>query len=175
MKTAFSTRRVQTLLLAVALLFAGALDWLGWRLLLQDRALARQRRLEQLEAAADRVSATLYRLLGELDEVLADPDHGPVLPEVVLVRARRDGVAVRPPDGLLYLPVMPLGAEPPQTMFEAGEALEFQKNDPAAAAAAFRRLTHFTDSAIRAGALVRLGRNLPRAAITFSFRFRPAA
>ena len=63
-KTAFSTRKVQTLFLAVALLFAGALGWLGWRLLLQDGALARQRRLEQLEAAADRVSATLYRRLG---------------------------------------------------------------------------------------------------------------
>ena len=52
----FSPRKVQALFLAVTLLFAGALGWLGWRLLQQDRALARQRRLEQLEAAADRVS-----------------------------------------------------------------------------------------------------------------------
>jgi signal transduction histidine kinase len=161
-KTLFSTRKVQALFLAVALLFSGALSWLGWRLLLQDRALARQRRLEQLDAAADRVIAAMYLQLGELEEVLAGPQHGPVPAEAVLVRARLDGVVVRPPDGLLYLPVVPAGVEAPPSIFAEGEALEFQNNDPAAAAVAFRRLTHFTDPAIRAGALVRLGRNLAK-------------
>jgi len=59
MALASSTRRVSTLFLSVALLFAGALGWLGWRLIQQDRALARQRRVEHLEAAADRVSAAM--------------------------------------------------------------------------------------------------------------------
>ncbi len=161
-KMVFSTRKVPTLFLSVALLFAGAVGWLGWRLLLQDRALARQRRLEQLEAAADRVIAAMYRRLAELEEALADPRVGPVPPESVLVRARRDRVVVHPPDGLLYLPVTPAGAEPPPTIFAEGEALEFQKDDPAAAAEAFRRLTHSTDPVIRAGALLRLGRNLAK-------------
>ena len=153
MATAYSTRRVTTLLLAVALLFAGALGWLGWRLLQQDRALARQRRLEQLEAAADRVSAAMYRRLAELDEALADPHRGPVPSDAVLVRAGRDGVAVRPADGLLYLPVVPAGTEPPPRLFADGEVLEFQRNDPAAAAAAFRPLARSADPVTRAGAL----------------------
>jgi two-component system, OmpR family, phosphate regulon sensor histidine kinase PhoR len=162
MALASSTRRVSTLFLSVALLFAGALGWLGWRLIQQDRALARQRRVEQLEAAADRVSAAMYRQLGELEEALADPERGPVSSDAVLLRARRDGVVVRPAGGLLYLPIVPAAPEPPPSIFVDGEALEFQRNDPAAAAVAFRRLTGSTDPAVRAGALLRLGRSLAK-------------
>jgi two-component system phosphate regulon sensor histidine kinase PhoR len=162
MAAAFSTRKVSALLLAVALLFTGALGWLGWRLLQQDRALARQRRLEQLEAAADRISGAMYRRLGELEEALADPDHASLSSDAVLVRARRDSVVVRPADGLLYLPVIAAVTEPPSSMFGDGEVLEFQRNDPAAAAAAFRRLTGSPDPAVRAGALLRVGRSLAK-------------
>ncbi len=133
----FSPRNLQGLFLAVTLLFAAALGWLGWRLLQQDRGLARQRRLEQLEAAAERVTAALYRRLAELEEALADPAHARIPAGAVLVRARPAGMEVRPPDGLLYYPVV-----------------------PAAAAEAFRPLTRSTDPAVRAAALVRLGRNL---------------
>ena len=163
MALASSTRRVSTLFLAVALLFAGALGWLGWHLLQQDRALARQRKVEQLEAAADRISAAMYRRLGELEEALADPDRSPLQSDAVLLLARRDGVAVRPANGLLYLPVTPAAAEPPSSVFAEGEALEFQKDNPSAAASAFRPLTHSIDPAVRAGALLRLGRSLAKA------------
>ncbi len=162
MRMALSTHKAQTLFLGVTLLFAGALCWLGWRLLLQDRALARQRRLEQVEAAADRISALMYRRLGELEEALADPDHSSIPKEAVLVSARRDRAAVLPPEGLLYHPVVPISAEPPASTFAAGEAIEFQKSDCAAAAEAFRPLTRSTEPAIRAAALVRLGRNLAK-------------
>ncbi|MGH9554913.1 MAG: histidine kinase dimerization/phospho-acceptor domain-containing protein, partial [Terriglobales bacterium] len=55
-------------------------------------------------------------------------------------------------------------------MFEAGEALEFRQKDFARAIATFRDLSRSNDPAIRAGALLRLGRNLrkaqqPRAAL----------
>jgi hypothetical protein len=75
----FSPRRVQALFLAVTLLFAGALGWLGWRLLQQDRALERQRRLEQLEAAQ---TACALRLSphAEFEEALADPTHARLPP-----------------------------------------------------------------------------------------------
>jgi len=162
MALASSTRRVSTLFLSVALLFAGALGWLGWRLIQQDRALARQRRVERLEAAADRVSAAMYRRLGKLEEALADPEHRPLSSDAVLLRAGRDGVVVRPADGSLYLPIVPVSPEPPPSIFVDGEALEFQKNDPAAAVAAFRRLTGSTDPPTRAGALLRLGRSLAK-------------
>lgn len=124
-RSSCSTRKVRILFVAVALMFVSAFGWLAWRLLQQDRVLARQRRLEQLVAAADRVNAAMYRRLGELEEALADPQHGTVAPGAVLVRARRDGVVVRPPDGLVYLPFMPTGVEPPLSTF-AGGALEYQ-------------------------------------------------
>ena len=60
-----SPRRLQGLFLAVTLLFAVAVGWLGWKLVEQDRALARQRRVEQLEAAADRVAGALFRQMAE--------------------------------------------------------------------------------------------------------------
>jgi hypothetical protein len=41
--------------------------------------------------------------------------------------------------------------------FAAAETLEYQRNDPVAATAAYRRLTLSPDTRIRAGALVRLG------------------
>ncbi len=162
MAAAFSTRKVTALLLAVALLFAGALGWLGWRLLQQDRALARQRRVEQLDAAADRISAAMYRRLGELEEALAEPDRAPLSSDAVVVRAGRERVLVRPADGLLYLPVISAAAEPPSSIFADGELLEFQRNNPAAAATVFRRLAHSPHPMTRAGALLRLGRNLAK-------------
>ncbi|MBK5290236.1 MAG: hypothetical protein JJE04_00895 [Acidobacteriia bacterium] len=100
-----SPRRLQGLFLAVTLLFAAAVGWLGWNLLEQDRALVRQRRVEQLEAAADRVAGALYRRLEEFEEIAGG---GPLPAGAVRLRARSGGsLEVLPPDGLLYYPVVP--------------------------------------------------------------------
>jgi hypothetical protein len=158
----FSPRKIQTLFLAVTLLFAGALGWLGWRLVQQDRALARQRRVEQLEAAADRVSAAVYRRLADFEEALADPVHGRLPAGAVLLRASREGIEARPPNGLLYYPAVPASPEPPPGVFSKAETAEFQRNDPAAAAEAYRPLTRSADPAVRAAALLGLARNLAK-------------
>jgi signal transduction histidine kinase len=50
--------------------------------------------------------------------------------------------------------------EAPGSIFAPGEDLEFRHHDREAAIATFRRLTISSDAAVRAGALVRLGRNL---------------
>lgn len=52
-------RRVLTSFLVVVVACVGALAWLGYRLLEQDRALESQRVQEQLEIAADRAAALL--------------------------------------------------------------------------------------------------------------------
>ena len=158
----FSPRGLQSLFLAVTLLVGAVLGWLGWRLLQQDRALARQRRLEQLEAAAERVTSALYRRLAELEEALADPGHARIPAGAVLVRMRLDAIEVRPPDGLLYYPVVSAAPEPPPATFADGDALEFRRSDPAGAAAAARPLARSANPAVRAAALVRLGRNLKK-------------
>ena len=157
-----SPRKVQLLFLTVTLLFAGAFGWLGWRLLRQDRALARQRRLEQMEAAADRVSADLYRRLTELEAALPLWEKTGIPDQAVLVRARRGRMEVRPEDGLLYHPLVLAAPGPPASVFADGEAFEFRRNNPAGAAEAFRLLSRSKDPEIRAGALVRLGRNLAK-------------
>src|SRR5512136_1411208 len=98
-----SLRRIQTIFLAVTLLFAAVIGWLGLRMLGHDRDLARQRRREQLEGIADRVTAALYRRMAELDDLLAtrprEGAHG-----IVLVRASRDAIEVIPAGTLLYYP-----------------------------------------------------------------------
>jgi len=48
----------------------------------------------------------------------------------------------------------------PASVFEAGETLEFRQQDYVGAMAAFRSLARSKDPLIRAGALLRLGRNL---------------
>ena len=75
-----------------------------------------------------------------------------------------------PRSALLYYPFPPTAKETPTNIFEAGEIAEFQQKDFAKGIVVFRELSHSNDPAIRAGALLRLGRNLrkaqqPRAAL----------
>src|SRR5262249_30501601 len=50
----------------------------------------------------------------------------------------------------------------PTASFAQGETFEFAKNDPAAAIDAFREISKSPDAATRAGAWMRLGRNLAK-------------
>ncbi len=132
----------------MTLVFALAVGWLGWKLVEQDRALARQRRVEQLEAAADRVAGALFRRLAELEE----------LPEAVVLR--------RGAGGLLYYPAGEVAASLGSTAFTASDELEFRRNDPAGAVAVLRGLVETGDVNTRAAALARMGRNLRKAGRT---------
>jgi signal transduction histidine kinase len=76
---------------------------------------------------------------------------------VSLAGGRVDAV---PKDRLVYWPVPAAEDEAPASTFAAGEELEFVGHDSLRAAAWFRALAVSVDPAIRAGALVRLARNL---------------
>ncbi|MGH9602309.1 MAG: hypothetical protein ACRD24_07950, partial [Terriglobales bacterium] len=75
-------RYLLTLFLAVMLVLAATLGWLGWRLLEQDRALESQRIQERLENAADLIGASLLRKFSEGEDqltglsALSDPELG---------------------------------------------------------------------------------------------------
>jgi len=146
------------------LILGGALGWLGWRLLAQERALEKQRIQERLEQAADRIASALQRDLYDFElylNFLPGPDANDPPPGVAVVIQDGVGFAVYPPDRLLFYPVVPTGNEPQDAIFKEGEALEFQNNDPEKAAEVFRELARMSSSAeVRAGALLRLGRNL---------------
>jgi signal transduction histidine kinase/tetratricopeptide (TPR) repeat protein len=141
----------------------GALGWLGWQLLKQDRALEGQRLQERLELAADHMAAALQQSLTDLESYLSFvPSPGAKEPPdgVMVLQVTKRTVNAYPPGCLLYYPVIPDGEEPPAATFVAGETLEYAGNDPAKAAELFRELARSPDPGVRAGALLRLGRNL---------------
>jgi len=156
-------RRTLAVFLCLMLVLGGALGWLGWQLLTQDRALEGQRVQERLELAADNMAAALQHSLTDLESYLSFvPSPGAKEPPdgvMVLLAAERT-VNAYPPGRLLYYPVIPDGEEPPAATFVAGETLEYQRNDPAKATAVFRELARSPDPGVRAGALLRLGRTL---------------
>ncbi len=166
-------RHLLTLFLAIMQAMAATLGWLGWRLLEQDRALESQRAQERLDSAADSIGASLLHKFSESedqltnlltlsDNELAARASGLVGQggTVLIILLRPQAVYAYPRNGLLYYPFLPAAKEPPASVFEAGEALEFQQKDPVKAIAAFRELSRSNDPSIRAGALLRLGRNL---------------
>jgi signal transduction histidine kinase len=172
-----SPRYLLTLFLAIMLVLAASLSWLGWRLLKQDRALESQRIQERLDNAADLIAASLLHKFSESKDqftsllALSDSDlaaraselsgHGAGTALIVVFRPQ--AVDAYPPVGLLYYPFLPTAKEPSASVFEAGEVAEFQQRDYAKAITVFRELSHSRDPAIRAGALLRLARNLRKA------------
>lgn len=167
-------RHLLALFLAVTLVLASALGWLSWRWLQQDRSLESQRLQERVEHTADLAGAALLRSFSEIDrqltdlavlpasqlDVAASQNAKQLAENALIVVLHTRGVEAYPNNGLLYYPLLPAPKEPPASVFAAGEILEFQRPDPAGAMAAFRPMARSPDPAIRAGALLRLGRNL---------------
>jgi signal transduction histidine kinase len=172
-----SPRYLLTLFLAIMLVLAASLSWLGWRLLKQDRALESQRIQERLDNAADLIAASLLHKFSESRDqftsllTLSDYDLAARASELsgqgsgtaLIVVFRPQAVDAYPPVGLLYYPFLNTAKEPSASVFEAGEVAEFQQRDYAKAITVFRELCQSKDPAIRAGALLRLGRNLRKA------------
>lgn len=170
-------RHLLMLFLAIALTLVTALGWLSWRLLEQDRALESQRTQERLDHAADLVAAALLQNLTPIEEPLnrlaALPDaqlavaagqYGKQLgDEALVVVLRPRAIEAYPGSRLLYYPFLPAFREPAASVFAAGEAYEFQQKDYARAIRAFREMARSRDAAVRAGALLREGRNLRKA------------
>jgi hypothetical protein len=138
-------------LLAIATLVPiAALGWLAFRLIRQDREMEGQRRRERLEFAAGRVALAAENRLSPIEEQLAQ-GRG--------LRLTPQGLEPGGGAAVLFQP-RPAASSRTGDVFAAPEALEFQRRDPAAAVAEYRRLAQSPDPAVRAAALVRLGRVL---------------
>jgi signal transduction histidine kinase len=178
-----SPRYLLTLFLVIMVVLAATLSWLSWRLLKQDQALENQRTQERLDNAADLIAASLLRRFSEsrdqFSTMLALPEQELPARATALIGQGEGGAliaAFRPqvveayPRGrLLYYPYVTAAKDPPAQVFETGEVEEFQRRDSQKAIAIFRELSRSDDRSIRAGALVRLGRNFRKAR-----RFRAA-
>lgn len=155
--------RTLALFLCLMLVLGSALGWLGWQFLKQDRALEKQRIQERLELAVDQMAAALQQSITDLEKfqnfVPGSKTHE--LPDgVVVLNVTKRTIITSPPGRLLFYPVIQKDEEPPSEAFAPGEILEHQHNNPAEAAEFFQKLARSKDPGIRAGALLRLGRNL---------------
>ena len=190
MAKGFGWRRLAPRYLSAAgflgsLLVVLVLGLLGWRILGQERELEAQRLQERLEDAADLLVARMQTALSEAEKRIAayaglDPgdwqqavsDASFYLEEdALLVRVGADGFQVAPERRLPYFPPhpsnqngdvpdVPLGTE---NGFALAEKVEFQDREYLRAAAAFRKLTTSRNPAIRASALLGMGRNQRKA------------
>jgi hypothetical protein len=165
-------RHLIVLFLGIALILMSTLAWLGWRLFQQDRALEQQRVQVRLEHAADIVAAELTRRLGTIEDELtqlaslpaaeladsAEQYAGQFCDDAVVLVLRDAELAAHPSGRLLYYPVTTPEAKPDAGVFARGEVLEFRRRNLATAAQEYRQLARSPDSAIHAGALMRLVR-----------------
>ena len=161
-------RRVLTGFLLVVVACVGALAWLGYRLLDQDRSLEAQRTRDQLEIAADLTAAALDRQLAVLEKALGDPPDAARLPDgTILIIARARDLEFHGSRRLLFYPEV-VEAPPfvSDDRLRRAELIEFQKDDPTAAAALFGDAARSRDPSVRAAALVGLGRTLRKAGRT---------
>ena len=155
-------RHVATVL-AVTLVPSVLLVALGWMLFQQDRAGALRQLEERRREAANLVVAELERHLTAAASALANPDEHRALvvdDGAVVVTFFLTTATIVPADRVSYVPVAAAGREADAAAFAAGERIEHAERNPAAAVAWFRRLAASPDPAIRAGALIRMARNL---------------
>jgi signal transduction histidine kinase len=145
--------RLLLLFVLLAVVPLGALGWLGWRLLDQDRALERQRVRERLANASGLLAAESERALAGWQARVSAPARCMSFVFGGKGIQRREGVA------LPYYPAV-TSSEPGTAVFAEAEMQEFRGGGVENAAAAYRKLSASGDAGQRAGALMRLARCL---------------
>lgn len=162
-----ATHSLLAALVSTTIVVTAALGWAGWRLLVQQRAIDEQRARDRLESTADAMAAGIRGRLAEAGERLSgwlsNPSGAPPsIDAAVVVTLRRDNVEMNPAGGLPFVPVA-VGPPTAAPEFTALETLEFAANQLTAATDGYRQRSRDRDPAIRAGALLRLGRVLRKA------------
>jgi signal transduction histidine kinase len=152
-------RAILIAIAAVTIVPLGLLLWLGWRFLDQDRLVERQQAQDRLERAADVAVAALQRAVAATEQRLAGGEHDWPAGAVSLAIGGAS-VEVWPRGRVAWRPSVQALRESRAETFAEGEAFEFQRHDRAGAIRVYTELAEAADPAIRAGALLRLARNL---------------
>jgi hypothetical protein len=98
-------RQLLLALVAVAIVSAGALAWLGWLLIEQDRTLARQREVDRVQQRAETATAALRASLADLPRLAAASSLAAAPPDGALsVDLTTRGTSVRQPSRVLWVP-----------------------------------------------------------------------
>lgn len=149
-------RRLRAVFLAVMSLLVVVLAGFGWKLLDQDRQLAATREIQQRDAGATILVATIERRLSgwqqQLGRLLADPAAVEALaaPDALFVRFNERVVDTWPTGQLIYSPAASLAAHASGDAIavaaDAARAVNEQRFDDALAA--YRRLEGMDDVAI---------------------------
>lgn len=173
-----SPRHLLALFLGTTFVLLTALGWLGWQALQQDRRVEAQLVHDRLESATELIAAQIRQNLIDIEEQLsrlsalpadaierAASDYSKALGEnALIVVFEEQRVTAYPAERLLYYPVLAGGPEAPLDRFTYGEVLEFKDRDFKGATAYFDKLARSSDdTAVRAGALLRLARNQRKA------------
>lgn len=166
-------RRLLFSFLAVAVVLAGIMLWLGWKLVRQDQDLAAQRLQERRESATDLAAIALQTSLSRIEEQMtslaslapgerrrqAAADAGILTADCALILFQPDAAEAFPEQRLPFLPAVPRMPGPPASLFAEAERLEFRELDSAKAVEALREPARSPDPQIRASALLRIARN----------------
>jgi len=139
---------------------------MGVRLVQQDRELEAQRLEEKREAAADRIIVALETILAAEERKIADAlmaNFSPETEDFLQIIIDSTEMRVLPVDALLYYPVISPGREASSRQYANAEKAEFQDQNYNLAIDILRLFSNAEDPAVRAGALIRMGRNLKKA------------
>jgi tetratricopeptide (TPR) repeat protein len=162
---------------AITSILASALAWMGWRLIEQDRMLARQRLDDRCEHAADLAAAALMESLSSIEARLnrLSASAPAELQERInalianfpedsaLLIYSENSLEAFPSGRLLFFPNAPRVPAVSGAVFASSDRLEFQERKYLEAAANLNSLIGLRNPAIRAEALARLGRCLWKA------------
>ena len=159
------SRRLPWLFLVVMVVPTLALGWLALELVGRDRQLERDRARERAAHAATQVVAASQARLVELESHLQAAIAGgeELRAGVRLVTVQGNQLDAKPAGALVFRPVLPARASLPSETFAEADRLEHQLGDSVAAIATLQPLTRSSNPAIRAAALLRVGRNQRKA------------
>jgi signal transduction histidine kinase len=155
-------RGLQAAFVVLMCVFVAALAWLGFRLVIQDRELERQRAAEQRDTIAALAVATLEQRLAAWRQKLAD-DHLEPPADGVIVRFDHTRIQAVPPGQLVYNASLSESPEPDlaaTALLERGATLVAQKQI-GPALDAYRELENHgaaTAAGMPAALVARLGR-----------------